>query len=389
MRWQREARLKLGLRSLLYSNTRWDKFWVKVDIYGYLKMILEQLRSYRVTKNIVTLITSNIMHVFICIHFAKSHDKDSSIDSIVSASFVGNLSSAITSPGELARSIKLKSSIFTEQGYDISYTSRNNWTIIKKQVYSTQGVRDMFKGYQASVRDVICTVDFFSIGSQIDNKFDPYFDNQIAKILFSLATSGFLPHGLIIYLVLKCVQQAHFAENWQFGTNKPMTYRIVYQQIYPSQILKGFLIVYPPKGIRFSLGFMIKAMMIEKMNQQWVKYNKNLEIILRNVTKIEYDNSESIASAITQAHQKKNLAYKAEKDDFYPVKKEVRTEQKIYEHFNQAIKYFKALDLTTGLVKDYHKPTENSIAHGAIHLFHLAKRARVSKQLITAAICYL
>ena len=36
MRWKREgARLILSLRSMLYSTTRWDQFWAKVDTYGY------------------------------------------------------------------------------------------------------------------------------------------------------------------------------------------------------------------------------------------------------------------------------------------------------------------------------------------------------------------
>lgn len=184
----------------------------------------------------------------------------------------GSVSSLISSPIELIRTIKVKSTIAEHSSIN------NNFFKIANGYIKTEGIIKLYNGLPAvSLRDGLYTSIFLSGPQVIQEKISPYFKNNISSIVVSYSCTSIIASAISTpFDTIKTIQHLNASQSYLNGPNKTCTFIESCQNIYNSEGLKGFYKGYSTRGTRLAIGFIIKAAIIDKMDEYWDKYNNQI-----------------------------------------------------------------------------------------------------------------
>lgn len=226
-----------------------------------------------VAANAISMIPITTTRVFLSSGFEKIlGDNDTPVFQLLSSGVAGGISSLISAPTELARTVKLKSTVFAQEGKILSF-SYSNTTQIIKSIWQTEGITKVFKGYSAiGMRDGIYTAAFVSGAKFAKNALDDVIDNDIIKSLIAYSGvsifASFINHP---FDTIKTSQHIAFSTRWQTGGLYPdhSGFLDTCKKIYIENGVKGFWAGYQARGLRFLIGLIVKATVLEKMEEFW------------------------------------------------------------------------------------------------------------------------
>jgi len=188
-----------------------------------------------------------------------------------SSFLAGGVSSLISSPTELIRTIKVKSSVLQHA------TASENFFNIANHYVQKEGVLNLFKGVPTvAIRDGLYTAAFFGGPQIVKEIINPYFKNPIASTLVSFSFTSIIASFVNTpFDTIKTAQHLSQSESYLIGSSETGSFSEACKKIYNTDGLKGFYKGYAARGTRLSVGLIIKASIIEKMDEYWSKHNEN------------------------------------------------------------------------------------------------------------------
>lgn len=232
-----------------------------------------------VTANTLSMIPITATRVFLSAEFDRFLGSQDIISvKLLSSGVAGGVSSLISAPTELARTIKLNSTVLAKEGAALVHPYGNTTQIIKA-IWQTEGTAKVFKGYGSlSVRDGICTAAFFS-GAKIAKEYlEGTVENDFLRSMIAYSAVGiFASFANHPFDTIKTGQHIAFNHYWQLKNScvNHSGFVDTCKKIYFESGIKGFWSGYPTRGVRFLIGLVVKATMLERMDDFWAHYNEN------------------------------------------------------------------------------------------------------------------
>lgn len=226
----------------------------------------------------MSMIPITTVRVFLSSTFEKFlGDRNTPTMHLLSTGIAGGLSSLISTPTELGRTIKLKSTTLQKEGHILAHSFSDTSQIMKK-VWQTEGHIRLLNGYSSiASRDGIYTAAFFSGAKLFKKVINPYIENEIVKSIVAYSTvsifASFINHP---FDVIKTRQHVAFATYWQLKkTNLSESgFLKATKALYREKGVSGFWLGYQARGMRFLIGLIVKASVLEQMEYFWDNYNQ-------------------------------------------------------------------------------------------------------------------
>ena len=200
-------------------------------------------------------------------------DNKTNIFTKLQFSFIaGGISSLMSCPIELIRTIKVKSTITEHSSMNNNFFQTTNYYVKK------EGIIKLYNGLPAvSLRDGLYTSVFLSGPQIIQEKISPYFKNDVSSILVSYSCTSIIASAISTpFDTIKTIQHLTASQSYLSESNKVCTFTESCQNIYNTGGLKGFYKGYSTRGTRLAVGFIIKAAIIDIMDEYWKEYNHHV-----------------------------------------------------------------------------------------------------------------
>ena len=194
---------------------------------------------------------------------------------LISSGAAGAISSLMSTPVELAMTVKLKSTVFQKEGLSLAHNDFSNSYKTLRTIFTSHGITKVFTGYiSTATRDAIYTAAFFTGTKIAKESLTPYFNNETTKSLVAYSAvsifASFVNHP---FDSIKTAQQMSFAVGWQLPSNDSHNSNGILEacnKIYSGNGIKGFWAGYTARGARFLLGLIVKVSIIDKMEEYWM-----------------------------------------------------------------------------------------------------------------------
>lgn len=232
-----------------------------------------------VTSNVLTMIPLTTTRVFLSSELEKwlyhTNDKPSEKSLFLSSFIAGSISSAFGSPTELVRTIALKQATLAMENQHYKATS-SNFFHIGYDLVRTQGIRTIGNAVMTvAIRDGLYTSAFFTGAPLLKEKLSPFIENNVLNSLISYSVASTLASlGNHPFDTIKTLQHSATACKYLSIGNEKNDFISVSKKIIEKDGITGFWKGYPPRGLRFLIGLIVKANCIEILNNYWIQYNK-------------------------------------------------------------------------------------------------------------------
>jgi hypothetical protein len=203
-------------------------------------------------------------------YFVKNSDHELSGLHKLSAPFlVGAFSSLVSSPTELIRTIKIKSSVLEHP------IGNSSFLHITKSYIEKEGIGALYKGTPVvAMRDGLYTAAVFRGPQVVKEIIEPYFVNPFISTLASFSiTSFFAALANTPFDTIKTNQHLSKSCSYLNQTFESGSFTEACYKIYQTDGVKGFYKGFIYRIPRLSGGIVIRATIIEKMDEYWNKYN--------------------------------------------------------------------------------------------------------------------
>ncbi|XP_065206082.1 uncharacterized protein LOC135835651 [Planococcus citri] len=229
----------------------------------------------------MSMIPITTVRVFLSSTFEKClGDRNTPATHLLTTGIAGGLSSLISTPTELGRTIKLKSTTLQKEGHVLTHSFQDTSQIMKK-VWQTEGHIRLLNGFSSiALRDGIYTAAFFSGARLFKKVINPYFENEVVKSIVAYSTvsifASFINHP---FDVIKTRQHVAFTTYWQLKKTNLNDSKFLKATValYREKGVAGFWLGYPARGMRFLIGLVVKASVLEQMEYFWGIYNQRVD----------------------------------------------------------------------------------------------------------------
>lgn len=201
--------------------------------------------------------------------YSSDHSKP---PTFFSSFLAGGISSLFGSPIEFMLTLKLKNATYKAKGIHTNLNTEGNFYHVSKHIISEYGFKTVFKGIQTvAIRDAIYTVGFITAA--------PYLKSiTLNEGNDSMLNSNIVTYGLLGFAfsflnhpfdTIKTTQHSLKSDSLLINGATDGKFLDSCKKIVAEHGIKGFYSGWLPRSISYGLAFIVKATVIEKMNDYY------------------------------------------------------------------------------------------------------------------------
>lgn len=235
-----------------------------------------------VLSNAASMVPITTTRVFLSSQFENILNKETKSPStgpLLFSSFVaGGISSLFGGPTELIRTIKLKQAIIAAAN---NQKPIGNSLTIASDFIKNKGALSLGNGLiTIAIRDGTYTAAFFTGAPLLKEKLSNYIPNNMLNALIAYSVVSLISSfGNHPFDTIKTLQHSALAKRYlQNGTDN-IDFFSICKKIIEQEGYQGFWRGYPPRGLRFLIGLIVKASCIDVLTKYWEHQNQSLQSI--------------------------------------------------------------------------------------------------------------